>query len=203
MKKYTCQKNNKNTCHPGGFLDGRRVNESEPSPVSEQIEHTKTECLYAKLCEREGNPRQLVSGSYQLGDSTPSWSDSEHTKSSQERKDGRFRMTTSRHSERSVPCGHPDSYGSPSACLRLKQESTCLENNKIGRHPEFISGSVPFAQSVNEQAQSDDLFEIIQSSHPQAIQILKYSSSTLPCKLHYIQQQEELQVRNDDMLFID
>ena len=52
-------------CHPGGFLDGRRVNESEPSPVSEQIEHTKTECLYAKLCEREGNPRQLVSGSYQ------------------------------------------------------------------------------------------------------------------------------------------
>ncbi len=41
----------------------------------------------------------------------------------------------SRHSERSVPCGHPDSYGSPSACLRLKQESTCHENNKIERHP--------------------------------------------------------------------
>ena len=49
-------------CHPGGFTDGRRVNESEPSPVSEQIEHTKTECLYAKLCEREVNPRQLISG---------------------------------------------------------------------------------------------------------------------------------------------
>ena len=46
----------------GGFTDGRRVNESEPSPVSEQIEHTKTECLYAKLCEREVNPRQLISG---------------------------------------------------------------------------------------------------------------------------------------------
>ena len=40
------------------------MNGSEPSPGSEQIEHTKTECLYAKLCEREGNPRQLVSGSY-------------------------------------------------------------------------------------------------------------------------------------------
>ena len=39
------------------------MNESEPSPVSEQIEHTKTECLYAKLCEREGNPRQFISGS--------------------------------------------------------------------------------------------------------------------------------------------
>ena len=49
-------------CHPGGFTDGRRVNECEPSPVSEQIEHTKTECLYAKLCEREVNPRQLISG---------------------------------------------------------------------------------------------------------------------------------------------
>ena len=58
------------------------MNGSEPSPGSEQIEHTKTECLYAKLCEREGNPRQLVSGSYQLGDSTPDWSDSEHTQSS-------------------------------------------------------------------------------------------------------------------------
>ena len=63
---------NKINCHPGGFTDGRRVNESEPSPVSEQIEHTKTESLYAKLCEREVNPRQLVSGSYQSGDSTPS-----------------------------------------------------------------------------------------------------------------------------------
>ena len=63
MKKYTCQKSNKITCHTGGFPDGRRVNESEPSPVSEQIEHTKTECLYAKLCEREGNPRQFISGS--------------------------------------------------------------------------------------------------------------------------------------------
>ena len=80
-------------CHPGGFLDGRRVNESEPSPRSEQIEHTKTECLYAKLCEREGNPRQLVSGSYQPSDSTPDWSDSEHTQSSQDRNYGRFRMT--------------------------------------------------------------------------------------------------------------
>ena len=65
--------------HPGGFTDGRRVNESEPSPVSEQIEHTKTESLYAKLCEREVNPRQLVSGSYQSGDYTLSRSDSEHT----------------------------------------------------------------------------------------------------------------------------
>ena len=54
------------------------MNGSEPSPGSEQIEHTKTECLYAKLCEREGNPRQLVSGSYQPSDSTPDWSDSEH-----------------------------------------------------------------------------------------------------------------------------
>ena len=80
---------------------------------------------------------------------------------------------------------------------------TCYKNNKIMRHPEFISGSEQSVQSVNKQAQSDDLFEIIQSSHPQDIQIPKYSSSTLPCKLHYIQQQEELQVRNDDMLFID
>ena len=79
----------------------------------------------------------------------------------------------SRHSERSVPCGHPDSYGSPSACLRLKQESTCHENNKIERHPEFISGSVPFAQSTNEQAQSENLSEIVQSDHPQDIQMLK------------------------------
>ena len=163
MKKYTCQKNNKigchpeerselrilpimednkerwsdsehtkssqerkdgrfrmtKKCHPGGFLDGRRVNESEPSPVSEQIEHTKTECLYAKPCERERNPRQ------------------------------------------------------------------------------FISGSVPFAQSANEQAQSENLSEIVQSDHPQDIQMLKSSSSTLSCKLHYIQQQEELQVQHD------
>ena len=80
-------------CHPGGFPDGRRVNESEPSPGSEQIEHTKTECPYAKLCEREGNPRQLVSGSYKPSDSTPDWSDSEHTQSSQDRNYGRFRMT--------------------------------------------------------------------------------------------------------------
>ena len=82
-------------CHPGGFPlcrenvtkchifeRWRRVNGSEPSPGSEQIEHTKTECLYAKLCEREGNPRQLVSGSYQPGDSIPDWPDSEQTKSS-------------------------------------------------------------------------------------------------------------------------
>ena len=81
------------TRHPGGFPlcrenvtkchifeRWRRVNGSEPSPGSEQIEHTKTECLYAKLCEREGNPRQLVSGSYQPGDSTADWSDSEHTR---------------------------------------------------------------------------------------------------------------------------
>ena len=67
-------------CHPGGFTDGRRVKESEPSPGSEQIEHTKTESLYAKLCEREVNPRQLVSGSYQPGDSTHDRSDSEHTR---------------------------------------------------------------------------------------------------------------------------
>ena len=60
----------------------RRKPKSEPSPGSEQIEHTKTECLYAKLCEREGNPRQLVSGSYHPSDSTPDWSDSEHTQSS-------------------------------------------------------------------------------------------------------------------------
>ncbi len=90
MKKYTCQKSNKITCHPGGFPlcrenvtkchifeRWRRVNESEPSPVSEQIEHTKTECLYAKLCEREGNPRQLVSGSCRLDFSAADWSDSD------------------------------------------------------------------------------------------------------------------------------
>ena len=88
-----CQNDNKINCHPGGFLDGRRVNGSEPSPGSEQIEHTKTECPYAKLCEREGNPRQLVSGSYKPSDSTPDWSDSEHTQSSQDRNYGRFRMT--------------------------------------------------------------------------------------------------------------
>ena len=58
------------------------MNGSEPSPGSEQIEHTKTECLYAKLCEREGNPRQLVSGSYQPSDSTLDWSDSDPTQSS-------------------------------------------------------------------------------------------------------------------------
>ena len=93
MKKYSRQKNNKINCHPGGFPlcrenvtkchifeRWRRVNESEPSPVSEQIEHTKTECLYAKLCEREGNPRQLVSGSCRLDFSAADWSDSEHTK---------------------------------------------------------------------------------------------------------------------------
>ena len=38
-----------------------------------------------------------------------------------------------RHSEaQAVPCGHPDSYGSPSACQRLKQES----NKNPLRHPE-------------------------------------------------------------------
>ena len=73
------ENNNKTSCHPGGFTDGRRVNECEPSPVSEQIEHTKTECLYAKLCEREVNPRQFISGSYQSCDSTHSRSNSEHT----------------------------------------------------------------------------------------------------------------------------
>ncbi len=88
-----CQNDNKINCHPGGFPDGRRVNESEPSPRSEQIEHTKTECPYAKLCEREGNPRQLVSGSYQLDSLASDLSDSEHTQSSQSRKDERFRMT--------------------------------------------------------------------------------------------------------------
>ena len=55
------------------------MNECEPSPVSEQIEHTKTECLYAKLCKREVNPRQFISGSYQSCDSTHSRSNSEHT----------------------------------------------------------------------------------------------------------------------------
>ena len=55
------------------------MNECEPSPVSEQIEQTKTECLYAKLCEREVNPRQFISGSYQSCDSTHSRSNSEHT----------------------------------------------------------------------------------------------------------------------------
>ena len=77
-----CQNDNKINCHPGGFPDGRRVNGSEPSPGSEQIEHTKTECPYAKLCEREGNPRQLVSGSYQLDSLASDLSDSEQTKSS-------------------------------------------------------------------------------------------------------------------------
>ena len=88
-----CQNDNKINCHPGGFPDGRRVNESEPSPGSEQIEHTKTECPYAKLCEREGNPRQLVSGSYRLDSLASDLSDSEHTQSSQDRNYGRFRMT--------------------------------------------------------------------------------------------------------------
>ena len=81
------QNDNKISCHPGGFLDGRRVNGSEPSPGSEQIEHTKTECPYAKLCERD------VSGSYQLDSLASDLSDSEHTKSSQDGKDERFRMT--------------------------------------------------------------------------------------------------------------
>ena len=71
MKKIFCKKH-KTICHPGGFTDGRRVNECEPSPVSEQIEHTKT---------------------YQSGDYTPCRSDSEHTLSSQTRNDERFRMT--------------------------------------------------------------------------------------------------------------
>ena len=135
------------------------------------------ECLYSnilppppKLCN---SIISRVLESHQVDSSAADWSDSEHTKSSQDRKDECFRMTTSRHSERSVPCGHPDSYGSPSACLRLKQESTCHENNKIERHPEFISGSVPFAQSTNEQAQSENLSEIVQSDHPQDIQMLK------------------------------
>ena len=88
-----CQNDNKINCHPGGFPDGRRVNGSEPSPGSEQIEHTKTECPYAKLCEREGNPRQLVSGSYRLDSLASDLSDSEHTQSSQDRNYGRFRMT--------------------------------------------------------------------------------------------------------------
>ena len=68
------QNDNKISCHPGGFPlcrenvtkchifeRWRRVNGSEPSPGSEQIEHTKTECPYAKLCEREGNMRNSVS----------------------------------------------------------------------------------------------------------------------------------------------
>ena len=72
MKKIFCKKH-KTICHPGGFTlcrenvtkchifeRWRRVNECEPSPVSEQIEHTKTECLYAKLCERKVNPRQRI-----------------------------------------------------------------------------------------------------------------------------------------------
>ena len=87
MKKIFCKKH-KTICHPGGFTDGRRVNECEPSPVSEQIEHTKTECLYVKLCEREVNPRQFISGAYQSGDYTPCRSDSEHTQSSQTNKVG-------------------------------------------------------------------------------------------------------------------
>ena len=88
MKKIFCKKH-KTICHPGGFTlcrenvtkchifeRWRRVNECEPSPVSEQIEHTKTECLYAKLCEREVNPRQFISGSYQPLNYTPGLSDS-------------------------------------------------------------------------------------------------------------------------------
>ena len=90
MKKIFCKKH-KTICHPGGFTlcrenvtkchifeRWRRVNESEPSPVSEQIEHTKTESLYAKLCEREGNPRQLVSGSEQFVQSVNKPSESEN-----------------------------------------------------------------------------------------------------------------------------
>ena len=90
-----CQNDNKINCHPGGFPDGRRVNESEPSPGSEQIEHTKTECLYAKLCEREGNPRQIISSSNLPENDARQerCSDSEHTQSSQDRNYGRFRMT--------------------------------------------------------------------------------------------------------------
>ena len=82
-------------CHPGGFPDGRRVNGSEPSPGSEQIEHTKTECPYAKLCEREGNPRQIISSSNLPENDARQerLSDSEHTKSSQDGNYGRFRMT--------------------------------------------------------------------------------------------------------------
>ena len=93
LQSHSFLQNDNLTRHPGGFPlcrenvtkchifeRWRRVNESEPSQGSEQIEHTKTECLYAKLCEREGNPRQLVSGSYQPGDSTADWSDSEHTR---------------------------------------------------------------------------------------------------------------------------
>ena len=52
-----------------------------------------------------------------------------------------------RHPEaQAVPCGHPDSYGSPSACQRLKQESiankeipqahSCLQNDDLTCHPE-------------------------------------------------------------------
>ena len=90
-----CQNGNKINCHPGGFPDGRRVNGSEPSPGSEQIEHTKTECPYAKLCKREGNPRQIISSSNLPENDARQerWSDSEHTQSSQSRKDERFRMT--------------------------------------------------------------------------------------------------------------
>ena len=109
MKKIFCKKH-KTICHPGGFTDGRRVNECEPSPVSEQIEHTKTECLYAKLCEREGNPRQLVSGSYQTGDSTHDWSDSEPTRLVNNSPVGRFRMT-----KKVIP--------------RVNEETTCQKKN--------------------------------------------------------------------------
>ena len=181
-----------NTCHYEAFLRHPEADSRHSEALAEESTCNKNNKIGCHPEERSELRILPI-----MEDNKERWSDSEHTKSSQERKDECFRMTTSRHSERSGPCGHPDSYGSPSACLRLKQESTCLENNKIGRHPEFISGSVPFAQSANEQAQSENLSEIVQSDHPQDIQMLKSSSSTLSCKLHYIQQQEELQVQHD------
>ena len=36
---------------------------------------------------------EFISGSYQLLNNTPNWSDSEHTQSLQNRNDERFRMT--------------------------------------------------------------------------------------------------------------
>ena len=47
-----------------------------------------------------------------------------------------YPVAITRHSEaQAVPCGHPDSYGSPSACQRLKQES----NKNPLRHLESTS----------------------------------------------------------------
>ena len=95
---------------------------------------------------------ELVSGSYQPSDSTLEWLDSEHRPIIAKQQSltlqnddltchcdsiTRHPESTSRHSEaQAVPCGHPDSYGSPSACQRLKQES--IVNREILQSHSFL-----------------------------------------------------------------